>query len=253
MRTLSPCISLMAVAFLIARADRAEAQVIRCEVLRTSDSAYAGRCSQNDTTVSMLVLRPPQDPRHGRWLGTQARIFGEGADTADIVDWTAFAPTFVDVGTGQGIFNWCWCRVTKAIVDTRGLHFEADPDQRVGTSDEDVRILELTRSFFTDSTTWDRDDPRNRAITYCPANPKARTLFCALYAATVRVRGDNYWGPAGAALQQALRAATSRRYRHPITEFNNDSAIGFDTFTDMLDDAVRRAREATRAADRGGV
>ena len=63
-----------------------------------------------------------------------------------------------------------------------------------------------------------------------------------MYDATRAVRGDNYWGPAAAALQGAIRAATPHRYRHPITEFNNDPDIDWRRFQRMLDDALARVR-----------
>lgn len=231
-----------------------QAQLIHCDILRTSDSAYAGRCERDGWTVALLVLRPPADPARGRWYGTQARIFSErGTDTADVVDWTAFAPTFVDIGSPDSLFNWCWCRVTAASIDTNGLHFDADPARTAPPSAEDLEILRLTRSYFPDAARWNRRDTRNRAITYCPRDPSSRTLFCALYDATAVVRGDNYWGGAGAAIQAAIRAATTHRYRHPITEFNNDPDIDFATLTRMLDDAARRVREAIDSPTKGGT
>jgi hypothetical protein len=218
-------------------------QVIRCDALRTSDSAYAGRCTREGTTIALLVLRPPANPKAGRWSGTQARVFGAGGDTADVVDWRAFGPTFVDVGKPNGIFNWCWCFVTAATVDTDGLHFEARLERPAPPTAEDLAILRLLRSYFPDSTKWNRHDARNRGITFCPRSPTSRTMFCALYDATVAIRGDYYLGQAGNAIQAAIRAETPQHYQHPITEFNNDPRTTFANLKRVVDDAVGHVRD----------
>src|SRR4051812_13553630 len=102
------------------------AQTIHCDALRTSASAFAGRCVQRSTAVALIVLRPPETPPNGRGSGTVARVFGHANDsTSDALDWTAISPMFVDVGNKNGVFAWCWCTVTNATVDTEGLHFDA--------------------------------------------------------------------------------------------------------------------------------
>ncbi len=225
---------------------------IRCDILRTSATAYAGRCVRGSRTFALLVLHPPQGGPTGRWHGTRARIFGEDGDsTHDRVDWQAFAPEFVDVG-GDSLFSQCWCKVTRAYVDRDGLHFEADPEREGPPTPTDLRVLTMVRRYFPDSTYWNRHSDRSRGVAYCPANPRTRTLYCALVEATTAARGEFYlFTPANAAVRAAIGAASPRRYQHPLDGFNNDSLVDFGTFRRVLADAERRVREALRGAGDG--
>lgn len=215
-------------------------------VLRTSDRAYAGRCLSDSKSFALLVLRPPESGITGRWHGTGARVFSESPDsTKDRVDWAAFSPVFVDFGSADSLFSWCWCKVTRATFDTEGLHFDADERQPGRTTIQDLEVLRRARAYFTGSTQWNRRDDRNRGISYCPRNPSSRTLYCALYDATIAVRGEFYiFTPANGAVREAIGAASPREYQHPLTGFNNDPLIDFAAMTRMLDEAVRRMQEA---------
>ena len=241
-------------AIVIALAHVTTAQTIHCDALRVSENSYAGRCSKDSTTVALLVLRPPKSPTKGRWQGTTlARIFGEKGDhTKDKVDWDTFQPVSVDVGVEDGLFSWCWCAVTHATFDTEGIHFEADPRREAGATSQDIQVLKRARGYFTNSTSWNRHDDRNRAISYCPHKPSSRTLFCALYDASVTVRGEFYLlTPVNDAVWKAIDAASPRQYRHPLTDFNNDPLVDFATMTRMLDNAVRRMQETVAKQRRG--
>jgi hypothetical protein len=224
----------------------APGQAMHCDVLRTSDSAYAGRCTTNSRASALLILRPPRSGITGRWHGTGARVFGTvGDSTKDMVDWQAFSPVFVDVGTPDSLFSWCWCRVTRATVDTAGLHLDVDPRREAPATNQDLEVLRLVRTYFSDTTQWNRRDERSRGISYCARNARSRTLYCALYDASLRVRSEFYiFTPANGVVRDAINAAMpNNNYRHPLTDFNNDPQIDFAAMTRMLDDAVRRMRE----------
>lgn len=230
----------------------AESQTIHCDILLTSDSAYAGRCTRDSRAVALLILRPPQTGTAGRWHGTGGRVWGTAGDsTKDMVDWQAFSPVFVD--TRDSLFSWCWCTVIRASVDTNGFHFDADLTREALATNEDLEVLRSVRNYFTDTTRWNRRDQRSRGIGYCPRNATSRTLYCALYHASVSVRKEFYiFTPANGIVRDAINAAMpNNRYRHPLTDFNNDPAVDFGAMTRMLDDAVRRTRELVAKGSRG--
>jgi len=166
-----------------------------------------------------------------------------------MVDWQAFSPVFVDINAKDRLFSYCWCLVTRAVVDTEGLHFDADGQREGPATNRDLETLKLTRSYFTDASRWNRRDERSRGISYCPREAASRTLFCALYDATVVAHGEAYLAaPANAAVRDAInRAVPNNNYNHPLTDFNNDAQVDFATMTRMLDDAIRRVREALAA------
>ena len=204
----------------------------------------------NDTTIALLVLRAPANPHPSRWQGINTRIFGRGGDSSDGVEWTAFSPAMVNIGpSGDGVFASTrgWLAVRHAVLDSSGFRFEADPRVVVPPTSEDLRILRAARAYFRDSTRWNHVDTRRSAIVSCPAAPAARTLFCAFYVASQEVAGEFFGGrPAGAALQSAIRAASPRRYQHPLTDFNNDSEITFAFIQAVFDDAIRRVQADLR-------
>lgn len=232
---------LIALALVMARPASSQ---IHCDILRTSARSYAGRCVSNARTVVALVLESPQPGSDGRWLGTQVRIFGERGDsTKDLVDWTAFVPAFVDLQGPDSLFSYCWCKIVRASVDAEGLHFDADPERLGPPTSADLEVLTRVRSYFADSTRWNRHSDRARGVAYCPPEAETRTLFCALYEADIAVRGESYlFTPATAAVRAAINAASPRRYQHPLDGFNNDSLLDFVTFRRALEDAERRVR-----------
>lgn len=187
----------------------------------------------------------------GRWLGTQARLFGRGADTADVVDWSAFSPTFADIGRIDSAYNWCWCRITRFELDSVSLTFEADPQRPIPASAEDLEIIQRVRGYLSETRLWNRRSDRNRAITYCPPAPTSRTLFCAIHEASRAVRGEYFPGAAIGAIQGAISAVSPRRYQHPLDGFNNDSLVDYPGLQRMLDDAEHRVR-ASLAVRRSG-
>lgn len=218
------------------------AQLITCRVLRTSANDFSGRCTRDNTTIALLVLRSPTRPAEGRWLGTQARLFGHGADTADVVDWAAFGPTFADIGRADSVFNWCWCRITRFDLDSVSLFFEADPGRPVPANADDLAILQRVSAQLSEVGRWNRRSDRNRNISYCPKDPPSRTLFCSLYESSVAVRGDYFPGAAVGAIQRAIGVVSSRDYQHPLDGFNNDALVEFVTLQRMLEEAERRIR-----------
>lgn len=227
---------------------------IHCDVLWTSATRLAGRCVADSRTVVALVLESPRPGDSGQWLGTQARIFGERGDsTTDIVDWTAFGPALVSLRAGDSLFSYCWCQITRASVDTEGLHFDADPDRVAPPTTADLTVLTRVRTYFSDSARWNRTSDRARGVTYCPRDAPSRTLYCALQEANLAVRGEFYlYTPATVAIRDAIAAASPRRYQHPLDGFNNDPLLDFATFRRSLEDAEQRMR-AAMGRPRGGA
>jgi hypothetical protein len=245
---------LMAAALVISPAIlEAQGAMIECRLRPTSASVYTGRCVWRDTTIALLVLRPPPDGRVGRWQGINARIFGHGGDTNDVVDWTAFSPAMADVtASGKGVFGSTlgWLAIRQSALDSSGLRLSLDPQTAVAATTEDLRILLLARAYFTDATRWNHVDTRRSAIVNCPPAPSPRTLFCAFYVASREAAGEFYGArPAGAALQAAIRTASARQYQHPLTDFNNDSTVTFAKIQSVFDDAIRRVQAALGSAE----
>jgi hypothetical protein len=242
MRQFFPALAVAAT--LVACELNAQATMPECRLRVTSKTTYTGRCVWHDTTVALLVLRPPSHPPTGRWEGINIRIFGHGGDTSDVVDWTAFSPAMVDVGaTGDGVYGGTlgWLAVRQATIDSSGFGFSVDLGTAVPPTTADLQILRAVRAYFSDSTRWNHVDRRRSAIVNCPGAPAPRTLFCAFYIASQEVAGEFFgWRPAGAALQAAIAAASPRRYQHPVTDFNNDSVINFATIQAVVDDAIHR-------------
>jgi hypothetical protein len=216
----------------------ATGQSINCQLTRTSDNVYAGHCARRDTTVLLLLLNQATAKASERWIGTQARIFGSGGDTLDVVDWSTFGPVFL-TGGADSTFSWCWCHVTRLAADTTGLFFDVDVSRVGRATRNDVEILRRVLEDFGKPERWNRHSDRERAISYCPRTAPSKTLFCAMYSASVTVLGDYYPSPAVRAIQAAIRHTAPRRYRHPLDGFNNDPEVNFAALRQMLEMALQ--------------
>src|SRR4051812_9315237 len=114
----------------------------QCQLRRLSDSAYAGRCSFRDTTILLLAMKPPAGGIVGHWSGLSARVRGRGGDTSDVIDWTAFQPSFLEVGARDGLIassTLPWNVITETRSDSTGaLSFVAHLSRTGPATDADV-------------------------------------------------------------------------------------------------------------------
>jgi hypothetical protein len=161
------------------RSRPAAGQSITCRLTRTSGTAYSGRCARGDTTVLLLLLNEASTKAADRWTGTQARIFGSGGDTLDVVDWSTFGPVFV-TRAPDSTFSWCWCHVTRLSADTSGLSFDVDASRTGPPTRNDVEILRRVLVDLNKPARWNRHSDRDRAIGYCPRDASSKQVDFAM-------------------------------------------------------------------------
>jgi hypothetical protein len=233
----------VSVAFVMSFPAPLTAQSIRCAVSRAPDGSYTGSCLQNGSSVGQLIMKSPAADEPHLWRGTATL---DGAPGQDIG---------VDVRPdGTLRLGRSWLALKDVSTPTGSLMFTFGLNQPARATQVDGDILRQTRVYLAEVSHWNRHDLTNmdEAPTggfNCP-NVVARSLFCALYFASVATAGDYaHFRPAVEAVRQAIVSARGRGlYRHPLVDFNNDPRTTLPDVHAVLDMAVQLIRKQ-RAKD----
>jgi hypothetical protein len=206
--------------------------LIECRLTRQSDGMFAGKCLQPGGvgipgTVAagesfQIRLAPPAANEANLWRGTV------GSDK------NGWSPVGVDQA---GAYRWMryWATVSGVQLTKDTFQFSFDPASTIAPAKDDLEILRRARKYLDDVAHWNHQpdpdvyaaatafakDPNLSKRGFCPATGP-RTLFCALYQASIEQTGEFWWGrPAVNALRAAIIADdTSARLQHPLMEFN---------------------------------
>jgi hypothetical protein len=142
------------------------------------------------------------------------------------------------------------------------LWYEFSQDSLVSPSDQDLLILQRARVYLADSAHWSHvDDGEVEKVAaeffqkpslarggYCLTGPR-RTLLCALYHASIEVRGEYWWGsPAINAIRAAIIAQDTVRLRHPLMQFNGATTTTLRDVQRVIDIALGYAKERRSCA-----
>lgn len=222
----------------------AGAQEIGCQLHRESDMTYAGSCSRSDSLVAHLRLHQPTPAEVPLWRGTGDLSWRQQRE-----------PLAVDAHTG-GTFRTGtqWFALTGIKAEGTLLEFAFDWAQEAMPTRVDLAILRRARSYVPDSAHWSPADDRDAASEPlrgfdCPVTTR-RTLFCALYDASVAIAGEYWHGrPAVNAVRQAIAAAGKGALQHPLTDFNNQPTTTLRDVQSVFDAAIREIEQKVR--DRG--
>ena len=214
------------------------AQSIRCAASRGPDGSYTGSCLRNGSSVGQLTMRPPAADEPHLWRGTATF---DGVPAQEIG---------VDVRPGGALrLGRSWLVLRNVSTRTGSLMFAFALNQPARASEVDGDILGQTRAYLAEVSHWDRHDltKMDEAPTKgfnCP-NDVPRSLFCALYFASVAAAGDYaHFRPAVEAVRQAIVSARGRGvYRHPLVDFNNDPRTTLQDVHAVLDMAVQLIRK----------
>ena len=136
-----------------------------------------------------------------------------------------------------------------------GLTFVYDPTKRAPATSVDADIIRGAGAYLRDSPRWNSADDTD--MDSAPAKgfncrpTVARSMFCALYLASVELAGDYaHFRPAMNAVRDAIASAAKRPLRHPLVDFNNDPTTSLRDIHAVLDAALKRVQEQV---GRGGA
>lgn len=205
---------------------------IECRLTRQTDGLFAGKCFQPDGlgipgTVAagetfQIMLAPPAANEANLWRGTV------GSDK------NGLSPVGVDQA---GAYRWMryWAAVSAVQLTADSFQFSFDPASTVAPTQDDVEILRRARKYLDVPANWSHQpdvdvyaaatafakNPNLARRGFCPA-AGPRTLFCALYQASIEQTGEFWWGrPAVNAIRAAVIADdAANKLPHPLMEFN---------------------------------
>ena len=235
----APRISLAVLGTFLISVGVAEAQVV-CNAVRGPDG-YAGVCLESGDTVFQLQLTAPATDR--LWRGTA-------------VDQQGFAGS---IGVDDSVFRYgrYWAEVTNFRTTADTLSFSFSSVGSVTPTEADLAILEAARKYLAEPGHWSRDpdpdvaaavkrfldDPGLSRGGFCPTG-RTRTLFCALYHASINVAGEFWWGrPAVNAIRAAVIAESAGRLRHPLMQFNGAAETSLEDVLRVFDFAIGYVKE----------
>jgi len=223
--------------------------LIECQLTRQADVIFAGKCFQPKGVgvpgtlaageTFQLRLAPPAASEPNLWRGTV------GSDK------NGWSPVAVDQA---GAYRWMryWAEVRGVQLTTNTFHFSFDPAATVEPTEDDLEILRRARKYLDDPAHWshkpDADvyaaatafakDPNLSRRGFCPATGP-RTLFCALYSASIEQTGEFWWGrPAMNAVRAAVLADDSFNQQHPLMQFNGEAERKLSDVQRVLDVAI---------------
>jgi hypothetical protein len=213
---------------------------ITCTTAR-HDRAYLGSCVEQQDTVFRIriALHPPEQ----LWRGTVTE--GNGFVSPIAVDDSIFR------------YGRYWAQITSFQQRPDSLLFSFRSSGSVVPGDDDLAILQAARAYLDRPSRWSRDpDPDvNAAVKqfldnpslsrggFCPAREQ-RTLFCAIYHASLENAGEFWWGrPAVNAVRAAVIAESAGRLRHPLMQFNGAPETSLADVQRVLDVAAGYLKE----------
>lgn len=229
--------------------------LIECQLTRQSDGMFAGKCLQPGGieipgTVAagetfQLRLAPPATNEANLWRGTVG------------TDKDRLSPVGVDQ---SGAFRWMryWAELTVVQVNADTFQFSFNPASSVTPTKDDLEILRRARKYFDDPAHWSHQpdpdvyaaatafakDPSLSRRGFCPTMGP-RTLFCALYHASIEQTGEFWWGrPAVNAVRAAVTGDdASDKLRHPLMEFNGAAETKLADVQRIFDVAIAYVKE----------
>ncbi len=132
-----------------------------------------------------------------------------------------------------------------------------DPASTVAPTKDDLEILRRARKYLDDPAHWSHQaDPDVVAAAKAfSANPNLskggfcsatgpRTLFCALYQASIEQTGEFWWGrQAVNAVRAAVSADDSYNQQHPLMQFNGEADRKLSDVQRVFDVAIAYLKE----------
>ena len=232
------------------------AQATRCSAMRSTDGTFRGACTRNDSTVARLEFQRPSAAEPYLWKGTATTAVGSqnalGSDSGRLV----IVGSIVDIRP-RGALRLAreWLFLSDVHGDSMGLTFVYDPTKRAPTTSVDADIIRGAGAYLRDSSRWnsaDDTDMDSAPVKGFNCQPTvARSMFCALYLASVEFAGDYaHFRPAMNAVRDAIASAAKRPLRHPLVDFNNDPTTSLRDVHAVLDAALKRVQEEV---GRGGA
>ena len=214
-----------------------------CRTTKQADAKYVGLCIERNDTVMELSLTAPLANEATLWRGAAK---GDGIISTVAVD-------------QAGVFRYgrFWAEVKGVKVGTNTFEFSFHSDSTITPTEDDLRILQRVRSHFEDAANWNHapdpdiaatvkaflTDPKLSRGGYCPA-PTQRTLFCAMYEASIAQTGEFWFGrPAVNALRAAVVGDSGNRLRHPLMQFNGAPETKLTDVQRVLDIAIAYIKE----------
>ena len=219
-----------------------DAQAERCSFGRAEDGLYRGTCTRGDTTVARLTFRHPTASTPHLWVG--AGTFTDSVSVNFVVD-------VQKDGALQLGREWLAVNVVKH--DSVALEFSFNRGTPLPPSHLDTEILRSARAYLLDPSHWNSADSTDMdaaptAGFKCQPTV-ARSMFCALYFSSIAVAGHYaHFRPAMNAVRQAINAASSRRLRHPLVDFNNEPTTTLSDVQGVLDAAQKSIQGQLRGA-----
>ncbi len=230
-----------AVSLLAQTPQPAPAQITICRTVRAGDGSFAGTCATGNNVVGQVTFNPPASDAPHLWLGV---IRGDGFRGAA----TGAAPGQSEIGvdvrpSGALRLGRDWLALTDVKVDGNSLEFAFQLDRAARANQVDAEILRNARAYLNEVGHWNRNDDTN--MDAAPAQgfgckpTVARSMFCALYFSSIEAAADYaHFRPAMEAVRGTLAAASQKKYRHPLVDFNNDQSRALSEVQAVLDAAL---------------
>jgi hypothetical protein len=189
--------------------------------LDLTDGQWAGPCGKFNGKNLSINIREGARVTSGRWrsdveatevwVGT---MMNDGQTATRSIEIEHYQTEVVFARTTFG-----WVQVSDWSQSEDRIEFEIHMDVPVAPSKLDLLIVRRAGEILADEEAWNRKDNRK-----CPKGAAKWSIYCAMRRASVDVTGGSHHRrPALQEVRKIIQERSkSRRYRHPLMDYNND-------------------------------
>lgn len=212
-----------------------------------ADNHWVGPCGKYNGQRLSLDIRVSESISSGDWRSDME----PGEVWAGMMDYgeSVTRPVEIEhyengVVFARSMFG--WLKITGWSQSRDAIELEMHTGVRVAPSKLDYRIVQRAGDILASADAWNREDNRN-----CPQGAAKWSIYCAIIKASIEVSGGwHHRRPALEVIRKIVQGRSeSRRYKHPLMEYNNDKRTRIEDVHSLFNEARETISQSLLSGD----